>query len=108
MNEEICCIRPWQNDFLFREHTINLSCLIDFMYPKNIDGGIFCVLKCPHINLGFFKIRKIPNLVDCHSLHQLLHSQVYLNGLKVLFLTLKFLLIDDQESNRKIPNCHSE
>ena len=33
------------------------------------------------INLRSNKIRKIPNLVEFHSLYQLLHSLVYPNGL---------------------------
>ena len=46
-------------------------------------------------------MRKILSLVDFHSLYQLLHLQVYRNGLKLLILTLKFVLINEGESNRK-------
>ena len=52
------------------------------------------------VNLTDNKIRKIPSLVDFHSLNQLLHSQVYRNDLK---LKLKFVLINEGEPNRKSP-----
>ena len=35
------------------------------------------------------KIRKIPSLVDFHSLFQLLHSQVYRDGLKLWIYDVK-------------------
>ena len=43
-----------------------------------------------------YKIRKIPSLVDFHSLYQLLHSQVYHNGLKLWISNVKFVLINEQ------------
>ena len=50
-----------------------------FIYVENIHVGAFLVIKWSYMS---FKIRKIPNLVDPHSLYKLLHSQVYSNGLK--------------------------
>ena len=44
-----------------------------------------------YANLRFYKIIKIPSLVDVRSVYQLLHSQVYHNGLKQ-FLMLQFVL----------------
>ena len=49
-------------------------------------------------------MRKIPSLVDFHSLYQLLHShKVYRDGLKLWISNLKFGLISEGESNRKLP-----
>ena len=47
-------------------------------------------------------------LVDFHSLYQLVHLQIYVDGLKLLELkktikTLDFVLINEGESNRKLP-----
>ena len=42
-----------------------------------------------HALLTSYKIRKIPSLVDFHSLYQLLHSQVYCNGLKLCISNVK-------------------
>ena len=39
-----------------------------------------------------YKIRKIPSLVDFHSLYQLLHSQVYHNGLKLWISNVKICI----------------
>ena len=50
-----------------------------FIYVENIHVGAFLVIKWSYTS---FKIRKIPNLVDFHSLYKLLHSQVHSNGLK--------------------------
>ena len=47
-----------------------------------------------HIRLRSYKIRKILSLVDFHSLYQLLQLQ---------FLMVKFVLINERESNRKLP-----
>ena len=55
-----------------------------FIWLKNIHvGGTFHRNKNvqTRINLRFYKIRKIPSSVDLHKLYQLLHSQVYRNGL---------------------------
>ena len=41
------------------------------------------------VNLRSYKIRKTPSLVDFHSLYQLLHSQVYRNGLKLWISNVK-------------------
>ena len=35
------------------------------------------------VNLRFYKIREFPGFLDFHSLYQLLHSQVYRNGLEL-------------------------
>ena len=49
-------------------------------------------------------MRKIPSLVDFHSSHQLLHShKVYRDGLKLWISNVKFGLINEGESNRKLP-----
>ena len=48
-----------------------------------------------------YKATKIPSLV-VFSLYQLLHSQLYLIGLNYEFLTLKSVLINEGESNRKV------
>ena len=37
------------------------------------------------------------------SLYRLLHSQVYRNDLKLWISNVKFLLINERESNRKLP-----
>ena len=55
------------------------------------------------VNLRSYKIKKAPSLVNFHSLYQLLHSQAYCNGLKPYILWLKFVLINEGESNRKLP-----
>ena len=56
------------------------------------------------INSRCYKIRKIPSLVDFHSLYQLLHShKVYRDGLKLWISNVKFGLISEGESNRKLP-----
>ena len=44
------------------------------------------------LNLRSYKIRKIPGLVDFHSLYQLLHSQVYRNGLKLWIFNVKIYI----------------
>lgn len=50
---------------------------------KTFIRAFFCK-KCSYAHkLGSYKIRKIPSTVDFHSLYQLLHSQVYGNGLKL-------------------------
>ena len=51
---------------MFSEYTLKLSCAMRFKFE----------------NLRSYKIEKIPNLTDVHDLYQLLHSQVYPNGLK--------------------------
>ena len=50
------------------------------------------------LKLRFYKLRKIPSLVDFHSLFQLLHSQVYCNGL----ILRRFVFINEEESSRKL------
>ena len=53
-----------------------------FIYHKDIQAGVFFIIRFhARVNLMCYKIRKIPSLVDFHSLYQLLHSQVYRNGL---------------------------
>ena len=56
-------------------------------------------------NLRSYKIRKIPSSVDFHSLYQLLHLQVYCNGLKLSIsnFCIVFVLLNEGESNRKLP-----
>ena len=64
-----------------------------FHLPKNIHTLV---------NLRSCKMRKIPSLVDFHSIYQFLHSQVYYNGLELRLLALKFVLTNKGESNRKL------
>ena len=52
---------------MFSEHTVKLSCAMRFKF----------------VNLRPYKIKKVPSSVDVHGLYQLLHSQVYRNGLKL-------------------------
>ena len=35
------------------------------------------------VNLTSYRIRNIPSFIDFHSSHQVLHLQVYHNGLKI-------------------------
>ena len=41
------------------------------------------------VSLTSYKSRKIPSLVDFHSLYQLLRSKVYRNGLKLCISNVK-------------------
>ena len=51
---------------------------------KKFRSGFYFVIKYPsRLNLRSYKIWKIPNLYNFHSLYQLLHSQEYRNGLKL-------------------------
>ena len=56
------------------------------------------------VNSRCYKMRKIPSLVDFRSLYQLLHShKVYRDGLNLRISNVKFGLISEGESNRKLP-----
>ena len=50
------------------------------------------------VSLSSYKIRKIFSLVDIYSIYELLHWQVYRNGLKLWFS--KLVLINEGEPNR--------
>ena len=53
------CVRPWQNYFVFSEHTLKMSCAIRFICLKNIHAGYFFIIKCPYASK--FKSWKIGN-----------------------------------------------
>ena len=59
-----------------------------------------------HVNLRYYKIRKIPRLVGFHSLYQLLHSLFYHAVLKLWISNVK-ICINEGKSNRKIPKMLS-
>ena len=58
------------------------------------------------VSFRSYKIRKTLNLVDFHSLQQLLLSQVYRMVFQ-WFSNVKFLKISEGESNRKLPKMFS-
>ena len=92
-------VRPWWNYFLFSKRALKLSCAMRFIC---LESGRF-VIKCPYARK--FKVLqnyKIPSLVDFYSLYQLLHSQLYRNGLKLWISNVKSVLINEGESNRKL------
>ena len=55
-----------------------------FICIKNIYVGAFFRNKMSiRVSLSSYKIRKIFSLVDIYSIYELLHWQVYRNGLKL-------------------------
>ena len=67
-----------------------------FFLPYLFIFFVFVINVHTRVNLRSY-IRKIPSLVDFHSLYQLLYYQVYRNGLKhgvqyerTMFKTMKF------------------
>ena len=76
-----------------------------FYLPQKYScGRFFSIIKCPYVR----KFKDLHNqnnaqLVDFHNLYQLLHSEVYQNGLRLQIFTLKSVLINEGESNRKLP-----
>ena len=84
-----------------------------FMCLTNTLRELFFRIKNIHmrVNLRSRKIRKIPSLVDFHSLQESLHSQVYRNNLKLqnyVKTTLKFVLMNDGESHIKLPKMFAD
>ena len=64
-----------------------------FTCLKNIHAGAFFQKTVyTHVNVRSFKIRRILSLIDFHSLYQLLHSQVYCNGLKLGISNVKICI----------------
>ena len=57
--------------------------------------NVLCTFNLRPVSTGY-KIRKIPSLVDFHILYQLLHSQVYRSGLKLLISNVK-ICVDNCE-----------
>ena len=55
-----------------------------FTCLKNIHAAAFFVIKCPYgRKFKVLQIMKIPSLVNFRNFYQLLHLQVYRNGLKL-------------------------
>ena len=70
------------------------SCTMRFTYLKNIHAGAFFrnEMSVLAVKLRPYKIRKIPSIADFHSLYQLLHLQVYCNGLKLWISKVKICI----------------
>ena len=88
---------------VFSKHTLKSSCAMRFICLKNIHMGAFFRNVHTPINLSSYKIRKISSLVDFYSLYQLLYSRVYRNSLKLRISSVKICMINEGESNRKLP-----
>ena len=105
---------------MFSEHTLNrhAQCVL-FALKIFMQAVFFLINVHTCVNFRPYKVRKISSLVDFHSLYQLLHPQVYRNGLKLWISNVKICIdncdwlisashimqlnkITEKESNRKL------